>query len=96
MSVSVGIMSPELVTAIQDFIRQQTGKNITVSNLDYSYFNNRLHFLVDGASNYRINFVKGTISRPSEVGYSRVPRINDIESGSEKLAVIKSLVLDCI
>lgn len=93
INVQVSTMSPELVEAIQNYVYHQTGKPVVISNVDYSLFNNRVHFLVDGKGNYRINLIKGTISRPSDGGYSRVVRINSIESGESGLAIIKSLIL---
>ena len=96
MTAITGTMSPELAVAIQDFIHQQTGKTVTLTSLDYSFFNDRIHFLVNGGGNYRINIVKGTISRPNGIAYSRVPRCNTIESGAADLEVIKSLLIPMV
>lgn len=92
MSVKIGNMSPELANAIRDYILQQTGKIVTITTMDYSLINNRIHFIVDGKGSYRLNIVKGTISRPTHVGYSRVIRTNSILSGLNKLNVIRALL----
>lgn len=92
MSVIVGTMSFELSNAIQEYLLQQTGKNLTISYTDYSLINNRIHFIVDNKGAYRLNIVKGTISRPSHVGYSRVVRSNSIISGINKLNSIRLLL----
>ena len=92
INVQVSTMSPELIEAIQNYIQHQTGNPVVISNIDYSLFNDRIHFIVDGKGHYRLNLVKGTISRPTGGGYSRVIRVNSIESGESDLAIIKSLI----